>query len=141
MAAPGKRSENPDLRDRLYELLEHDHLPNSVGWRLARLIIGLIVLDVLAMILASVPEFYASFATLLIAIEITAVIAFAVEYLARVWSVVGHSLHAVSPARARLEYAFSILGIIDLMAFLPSSIALLRSETVSKVMRLNCETE
>jgi voltage-gated potassium channel len=47
-----------------------------------------------------------------------------VEYLARLWSVVGHSLHAVSPARARLEYAFSILGIIDLMAFLPSLIAL-----------------
>ncbi len=124
-AAPGKRSSNnPDLRDRLYELLEHDHLPHSVGWRLARLIIALIVLDVLAMILASVPEFYASFGTLLTAIEITAVVAFAVEYLARLWSVVGHSLHAVSPARARLEYAFSILGIIDLMAFLPSSIAL-----------------
>jgi voltage-gated potassium channel len=124
-AAPDKRSSNnPDLRDRLYELLEHDHLPNSVGWRLARLIIALIVLDVLAMILASVPEFYASFGTLLSAIEITAVVAFAVEYLARLWSVVGHSLHAVSPARARLEYAFSILGIIDLMAFLPSLIAL-----------------
>jgi voltage-gated potassium channel len=124
-AAPDKRSSNnPDLRDRLYELLEHDHLPNSVGWRLARLIIALIVLDVLAMILASVPEFYASFGTLLSAIEITAVVAFALEYLARLWSVVGHSLHAVSPARARLEYAFSILGIIDLMAFLPSLIAL-----------------
>ena len=124
-AASRKRiSNNPDLRDRLYELLEHDHLPNSVGWRLARLIIALIVLDVLAMILASVPEFYASLGTLLTAIEITAVVAFALEYLARIWSVVGHSLHAVTPTRARLEYAFSILGIIDLMAFLPSAVAL-----------------
>jgi voltage-gated potassium channel len=105
-------------------LLEHDHLPNSLGWRLARLIIALIVLDVLAMILASVPEYYANFGTLLTVIEITAVVVFAVEYLARVWSVVGHSLHAVTPVRARLEYAFSILGIIDLMAFLPSAIAL-----------------
>ena len=124
MAAPDKRSGNPDLRDRLYELLEHDHLPNSVGWRLARLIIALIIVDVLAMVLASVPEFHASFGPLFTAIEVAAVIAFAVEYLARLWSVVGHSLHAVSPARARLEYAFSILGIIDLMAFLPSAIAL-----------------
>jgi voltage-gated potassium channel len=124
-SAPGKRSRsNPDFRDRLYELLEHDHLPNSLGWRLARLIIALIVLDVLAMILASVPEYYANFGTLLTVIEITAVVVFAVEYLARVWSVVGHSLHAVTPVRARLEYAFSILGIIDLMAFLPSAIAL-----------------
>ena len=30
----------------------------------------------------------------------------------------------MTPARARLEYAFSSLGIIDLMAFLPSAIAL-----------------
>ena len=124
-AGSGKRiSHHPDLRDRLYELLEHDHLPHSLGWRLARLIIALIVVDVLAMILASVPEFHASFGALFTAIEITAVVAFALEYLARLWSVVGHSLHAVTPMRARLEYVFSVLGIIDLMAFLPSAIAL-----------------
>ena len=125
MAIPGERATSePDFRDRLYELLEHDHLPNSLGWRFARLIIALVIVDVLAMILASVPEFYASLGPLLTAVEITAVVAFALEYLARLWSVVGHSLHAVTPARARLEYAFSILGIIDLMAFLPSAIAL-----------------
>jgi voltage-gated potassium channel len=117
-------SHDPDLRDRLYELLEHDHLPNSVGWRLARFIIALIVIDVLAMILASVPEFHASYGALFTAIEITAVVAFALEYLARLWSVVGHSLQAVTAVRARLEYVFSVLGIIDLMAFLPSAIAL-----------------
>jgi voltage-gated potassium channel len=129
-AVPSKRStNNPDVRDRLYELLEHDHLPHSVGWRLARLIIALVVLDVLAMILASVPEFYASLGALLTAIEITAVVVFAAEYLARLWSVVGHSLHAITPARARLEYAFSILGIIDLMAFLPSAIALVLGDS------------
>lgn len=134
MAAPGKRSDNPDLRDRLYELLEHDHLPNSVGWRLARLIIALIIVDVLAMVLASVPEFRASLGPLFTTIEVAAVIAFAVEYLARLWSVVGHSLHAVSPARTRLEYAFSILGIIDLMAFLPAAIALTIGDSSALVL-------
>jgi voltage-gated potassium channel len=88
------------------------------------LIVAIIVLDVLAMILASVPEFDAGFGWLFTSIEVTAVVAFALEYLARLWSVVGHSLRAVTPARARLEYAFSSLGIIDLMAFLPSAIAL-----------------
>jgi voltage-gated potassium channel len=59
---PGKRAiGDPDLRDRLYELLEHDHLPHSVGSRFAQLIVAIIVLDVLAMILASVPEFDARF--------------------------------------------------------------------------------
>ena len=122
---PGKRASNdPNLRDRLYELLEHDHLPHSVGSRFAQAIVAIIVLDVLAMILASVPEFDARFGWLFTAIEVAAVVAFALEYLARLWSVVGHSLRAMTPARARLEYAFSSLGIIDLMAFLPSAIAL-----------------
>ena len=122
---PGKRAiGDPDIRDRLYELLEHDHLPHSVGSRFAQLIVAIIVLDVLAMILASVPEFDAAFGWLFTTIEVTAVVAFALEYLARLWSVVGHSLRAVTPVRARLEYAFSSLGIIDLMAFLPSAIAL-----------------
>src|SRR3954454_19558224 len=115
---------DPDLRDRLYELLEHDHLPHSVGSRFAQLIVAIIVLDVLAMILASVPEFDARFGWLFTSIEVLAVVAFALEYLARLWSVVGHSLRAMTPGRARLEYAFSSLGIIDLMAFLPSAVAL-----------------
>jgi voltage-gated potassium channel len=51
-------------------------------------------------------------------------VTFALEYLARLWSVVGHSLRVMTPVRARLEYALSSLGIIDLMAFLPSAIAL-----------------
>ena len=52
-----KRPNDPDLRDRLYELLEHDHLPYSVGSRFVRLIVAVIVVDVVAAILASVPEF------------------------------------------------------------------------------------
>ena len=92
---PGKRAiSDPDLRDRLYELLEHDHLPHSVGSRFAQLIVAIIVLDVLAMILASVPEFEAGFGWLFTSIEVAAVVAFALEYLARLWSVVGHSLRA-----------------------------------------------
>ena len=88
---------DPDLRDRLYELLEHDHLPYSVGSRFVRLIVAIIVVDVLAMILASVPEFDARFGRLFTAIEVAAVVAFALEYVARLWSVVGHSLRDMTP--------------------------------------------
>ena len=105
---PGKRAiSDPDLRDRLYELLEHDHLPHSVGSRFVRLIVAIIVVDVLAMILASVPEFDARFGLLFTVIEVGAVVVFALEYPARLWSVVGHSLRDMTPTRARLEYAFS----------------------------------
>jgi voltage-gated potassium channel len=123
---PGKRAiSDPDLRDRLYELLEHDHLPHSVGSRFVRLIVAVIVVDVLAMILASVPELDARFGPLFTVIEVGAVVAFALEYLARLWTVVGHSLRDMSPMRARIEYALSALGIIDLLSFLPAAIALI----------------
>jgi voltage-gated potassium channel len=115
---------DPDLRDRLYELLEHDHLPRSAGSRFARLIVVLVVVDVLAMILASVPELDARFGLMFTVVEAAAIAAFALEYLARLWSVVGHSLRVMTPAQTRLEYALSGLGVIDLLAFLPSAVAL-----------------
>ena len=88
------RLSDPDLRDRLYELLEHDHLPYSVGSRFVRLIVCIIIIDVLAMILASVPEYDARFGGLLTAIKVGAAGVFALEYAARLWSVAGHSLRA-----------------------------------------------
>ncbi|MBR0801347.1 ion transporter [Bradyrhizobium jicamae] len=132
---PGKRAvSDPDLRDRLYELLEHDHLPYSVGSRFVRLIITIIVVDVLAAILASVPEISARFGRLLTVIEVAAVIAFALEYAARIWSIVGHSLRDMTPLRARLEYVFSALGLIDLLAFLPSAVALVVGDRIGVIL-------
>jgi len=132
---PGKRAiRDPDLRDRLYELLEHDHLPHSVGSRFVRLIVVIIVLDVLAAILASVPEYDAKLHRLFTTVEVAAVVAFALEYLARIWSVVGHSLRDMTPMRARLEYALSSLGIIDLLAFLPSVVALVMRDRHALVL-------
>ncbi|MGH6755049.1 MAG: ion transporter, partial [Bradyrhizobium sp.] len=132
---PGKRSvSDPDLRDRLYELLEQDHLPHSAGSRFVRLIVAIVVIDVLAMILASVPEFDARLGWLFTTIEIAAVIAFALEYAARIWSVAGHSLRDTPPTRARLEYACSSLGIVDLLAFLPSAIALIAGDRHALVL-------
>ena len=126
---PRKRRLNtPDLRDRLYELLEHDHLPYSVGSRFVRLIVFIIIIDVLAMILASVPEYDARFGGVLTAVKVGAVGVFALEYVARLWSVVGHSPRILSPAQDRLEYMFSSLGIIDLLAFLPASVALFAAD-------------
>ena len=130
----GRRLNDPNLRDRLYELLEHDHLPYSVGSRFVRLIVAIVMLDVLAMILASVPEYDARFGGLFTGIKVGAVIVFALEYLARLWSVVGHSPRKLSPAQDRLEYVFSSLGLIDLVAFLPASIALVVGDRTMLVL-------
>ncbi|WP_454626554.1 cyclic nucleotide-gated ion channel [Bradyrhizobium cenepequi] len=135
MTVPGKRASGaPELRDRLYELLEHDHLPYTPGSRLVRLLVAIIAIDLLAAILASVPEFDAWLGTLFTTIEVAAVIVFALEYAVRIWSVAGHSLHATTAARARLEYVFSSFGIIDLIAFLPSAIALVLGDKTAVVL-------
>jgi voltage-gated potassium channel len=61
-------------------------------------------------------------------------VAFALEYAARIWSVVGHSLRDMTPMRARIEYAFSSLGVIDLLAFLPSAVALILRDKEALVL-------
>jgi voltage-gated potassium channel len=124
----GRGLRDPNVRDRLYELLEHDPLAYSAGSRFIQLIIGLIVLNVAAMILASVPELDARFGALFAGITILSVIVFALEYAARLWTVAGHTQREASALSDRLGYAFSALGLIDLMAFLPAAIVLATGE-------------
>ena len=124
----GRGLRDPNVRDRLYELLEHDPLAYSAGSRFIQLIIGLIVLNVAAMILASVPELDAQFGALFAGITILSVIVFALEYAARLWTVAGHTQRKASALSDRLGYAFSALGLIDLMAFLPAATVLATGE-------------
>jgi voltage-gated potassium channel len=133
-SVPGRTALNdPNLRDRLYELLEQSHLPNSGGSRFARLIVSIIVIDVVAMVLSSVPELDARFGLLFTVIEAGSLVVFALEYAARFWSIAGHSLRALSPVRARVDYALSSLGVIDLLAFLPAGVALLVGDRAALV--------
>ena len=124
----GRELNDPDLRDRLYELLEHDHLPYSVGSRFVRLIVCVIIIDVLAMILASVPEFDARFGTLFTVDQdrrrdrVRAGICGAALERGRPFA--AQTVAGAGPARL---CALS-LGIIDLLAFLPAAIALIAGQ-------------
>jgi voltage-gated potassium channel len=116
---------DPDLRDRLYELLEHDHHGRSASSSFVRLIVLVIVLDVAAMVLASVPELDARYGAVFTAIKLGAIAVYALEYAARLWTVAGHTLGKSSALSDRLGYVVSSLGIIDLLAFLPALVVLL----------------
>ncbi|GLR90753.1 cyclic nucleotide-gated ion channel [Bradyrhizobium iriomotense] len=120
----GRGLRDPNLRDRLYELLEHDPLAYSAGSRFIQVIICVIVLDVVAMTLASVPDLDVQFDALFTGVAILAVIVFALEYAARLWTVAGHTQRKASALADRFSYVFSALGIIDLMAFLPAAVVL-----------------
>jgi voltage-gated potassium channel len=122
-----------EFRDRLYELLEHSHLPDSGGARFARLIVSIIFINIVAMVLSTIPEQDARLGGLFTVIEAGSLLLFAFEYAARLWSVAGHSLRVVSASRARIEYALSGVGVIDLLAFLPAALALLADDRVSLI--------
>ena len=115
----------PNVRDRLYDLLEHDPLAYSSGAYFVRSIIAIVLLNVAAMTLASVPDLDARFGTLFTAVAMLSVLVFGLEYVARLWTVAGHTPRKVSPFADRLGYVFSALGIIDLLAFLPAAVALI----------------
>ena len=80
------------------------------GSRFARLVALVVVIDVMAVVLASVPDYDAQFGTLFTSVKVLTLIVFALEYVARLWSVAGHSLRKLSPLRDRLDYAASSLG-------------------------------
>lgn len=123
------------FRDRLCQLLEHDHPPRSAGSRLAHLIVGLIIVDVLAMILISVPEIDARFDLVLTLIDRAALLFFALEYLARLWAIAADApQRGISPKRLQLQYIFSSLGVIDLLAFLPSTLAIFMGDRATMVV-------
>src|SRR5262245_56547014 len=107
-------------RRRCYELLEK----GSVGDWGSRIVDGVIILLVVASLTAvaleSVPALAASYHGLFVAIEIAALVVFTIEYGLRLWVAVEHPLYRHLPAhRARLRYAASTPGVIDLIAVLP----------------------
>lgn len=107
-------------RQRCYELLERGSVGDTGSRVVDGLIVSLIVVSLAAVALESVPEISAQYHALFVIIEIVALIAFGVEYGLRLWVAVEHPLYRHLPAfQARLKYASSAPGIIDLIAVLP----------------------
>lgn len=110
------------LAVRTWQVLEE----NDPGDRLNRLVdgalLGLILLNVLASIVGTVPQVAACCSRGLSAFEWLSMLVFTAEYLARVWAA------PVDPRyrglRGRLRYMITPLALIDLLAVLPFYLAL-----------------
>jgi voltage-gated potassium channel len=109
-----------ELRRRLYQILEQGPVGESVGALVGRLIILLVVVNLVAVALESVPELAARYSGLFAGIELVSLVAFTVEYALRLWVSVEHTPFSHSRHwKARLKFATSPAGIIDLLAVLP----------------------
>jgi voltage-gated potassium channel len=114
----GKRA--TELRRTVYELLEQGPIGARRTRIVSRIIILLIIVNLVATALESVPSLEAEYGRWFIAIEWLSLVVFTAEYLARVWVAAEHTPDRhLPPARARLKFLLSAEGLIDLVAILP----------------------
>jgi voltage-gated potassium channel len=126
--------------------------PAALGDRTSRIwdlsLFFLVVLNLVAVALESVPTLQMSYGTWLYNFELFSVVVFSVEYIARVWS--APAKRGVdftdSPLRSRFRYIFSFYGLIDLVAILPFYIQalfpgldlrVLRALRLLRILKLN----
>ena len=126
--------------------------PAALGDRTSRIwdlsLFFLVVLNLVAVALESVPTLQTSYGKWLYNFELFSVVVFSVEYVARVWS--APAKRGVdftdSPLRSRFRYIFSFYGLIDLVAILPFYIQalfpgldlrVLRALRLLRILKLN----
>ena len=114
------------IRRRAYEILEIGRGEDRLSILFDNAIILLIVLNVIAFTLETVPEIQSQYGDLLFAFEAFSVAIFTVEYAFRLWSAVEVPfLQRCTPLEARLRFARRPFMIIDLLAILPFYLSLL----------------
>ncbi len=103
-------------------------------------LIILITLNVIAVVLESVPEIHQPFVTAFFAFEVFSVVIFTVEYFVRVWSITENPWNDKyhHPFWGRVRYLCSPMAIIDLLAILPFYLAMFFSIDLRflRIMRL-----
>jgi voltage-gated potassium channel len=109
-----------NFRRRVHEILERGSAGDRTSLLVDRLLILLIIVNLTAVALESMPGLAARYGIWFDLVEYVSLIVFTVEYALRLWSAVEHAAYQHLSARtARLKYVLSGSGIIDLCAVLP----------------------
>ena len=115
-----RRPSLPDLRKRCYEILEQGSIGDRASLTVDRLLIALIIVNLLCVVLQSLPELASRYGAWFNAVELVSLVVFTLEYALRIWVAVEHKPYREpSAARARWRYMRSAAGIVDLLAVLP----------------------
>lgn len=136
------------LQANVLRILEPARLGDKTSkiWDLS--LFGLVVLNLIAVALESVPTLQINYGSWFYSFEIFSVIVFTVEYVARVWSAPAKRDHenGETGLKARMRYIFSFYGLIDLVAILPFYIQaffpgldlrVLRALRLLRILKLN----
>ena len=106
------------IRKRIWEIVEVAKENDWASKAFDIFIVNLILLNVLAVILDTVPSMNIRFGSFFNIFEIFSIVIFTLEYLARLWSCVEDCQYR-HPIYGRLKYSMRFMSIIDLAAFLP----------------------
>jgi voltage-gated potassium channel len=118
MRKHGNRS--TQWRQRTYEVLEHGPVGDRSMRFVSRLLILLVLINIVAVVLESVPHYEAAYGGIFTAIEMVSLVVFTVEYVMRIWVAAEHAPNRdVPPLRARLRYIVSTDGLVDLVSVMP----------------------
>ena len=119
-------------RNRLYHALEHYDRTDPASVVISSMVVGVIAINLIAIILESIPAYAEAYSEAFFAIELISCIFFLLEYVLRVWvciekPVPAHRSHLAksSSLGQRLRHIVKPMSIIDLLAFLPSLLQVL----------------
>ena len=106
------------MKRRTYEILEKAAAGDRTSRTFDLFIMSLIVLNVLMVIVETVPWVAERYGTILAWFEIASVAVFTAEYLLRIWSITSDPARR-RPIRGRIAFALTPLALVDLIAILP----------------------
>ena len=123
------------LQRRTLEIMDGEVVSRASVWT-EYFIAALVVLNVIVIILESVPEIHTAYAGPLHAFDFFSVVVFSVEYVLRVWSA-GAKYPPNSPTQnGRREYIFSFYGLVDFFSTIPFYLQLLFPGADLRVLRM-----
>lgn len=114
------------LRKRTFEILESSREDDLISRCSVWFLISLIALNVIAVVLESVPEIYIEHKERFYWFETFSVSVFTIEYILRVWaSVERPGVSHQRPIVGRLRYMLTPMALLDLIVILPHFLAML----------------
>ena len=120
LSVDGSRENREPLRQRAFQVLEHGRRREPVSRVIDATLILLVIADVAATVAGSVPEIARTAGGWLWLLDRCCVVAFTIEYAARLWVAPEHPLLRQRTAlAARLRFAATPLMVIDALALLP----------------------
>jgi len=112
------------LRHRAYLALEGGQSGGLLGQVVETVLVFLILANVAAYTLESMPELAARYATFFLWLERISVVMFTIEYLTRVWTAPEDPTSMRGRYVGRVAYALRPMMVIDLLSFAPAYVAL-----------------